>query len=110
MTSEPDAYPVSVKLRYLSHEEANPSTGATSEAATSGLVGSNLMGESWESYATRNKGNEGKTEIVQAKYVLGCDGAHSWVRSQIGIKMEGSSTESVWYVERLEYPHLLDSC
>ncbi|KFA68905.1 hypothetical protein S40285_08992 [Stachybotrys chlorohalonatus IBT 40285] len=96
MTSEPDAYPVSVKLRYLSHEEANPSTGATSEAATSGLVGSNLMGESWESYATRNKGNEGKTEIVQAKYVLGCDGAHSWVRSQIGIKMEGSSTESVW--------------
>ncbi|KAM0406624.1 hypothetical protein ACHAPZ_003392 [Fusarium culmorum] len=54
------------------------------------------MGENWEAYANRSSGLEGRIETVQAKYVLGCDGAHSWVRSQIGVKMEGSSKESVW--------------
>ena len=95
-TRDPDAYPLSVKLRHLSPEEANPNAGKDSNGATSGLVGSNLNGQSWESYASQNKPADGTLETVQAKYVLGCDGAHSWVRSQIGVKMEGSSKESVW--------------
>ncbi|KAI6765956.1 hypothetical protein HG530_007026 [Fusarium avenaceum] len=94
--ADPNAYPVSVKLRHLPLEEANATVGATSAAGTSGLATSNLMGENWEAYANRSNGLEGQIETVQAKYVLGCDGAHSWVRSQIGVKMEGSSKESVW--------------
>ncbi|KAF5254424.1 hypothetical protein FANTH_682 [Fusarium anthophilum] len=96
IAADPEAYPVSVKLRHLPHEEANATIGATSAAGTSGLASSNLMGESWEAYANRSNGLTGRIETVQAKYVLGCDGAHSWVRSQIGVKMEGSSKESVW--------------
>lgn len=96
--ADPNAYPVSVKLRHLPLEEANATVGATSAAGTSGLATSNLMGENWEAYANRSNGLKGQIETVQAKYVLGCDGAHSWVRSQIGVKMEGSSKESVWYV------------
>lgn len=96
LTSDPAAYPVSVKLRHLSFEEANPSIGTDVDGITSGLVGSNLNGESWESYAANKKVDEGTIETVHAKYVLGCDGAHSWVRSQIGVKMEGSSKEAVW--------------
>ena len=35
-------------------------------------------------------------EIIQAKYVIGCDGANSWTRKQmnIGVHLEGS--DSVW--------------
>lgn len=32
------------------------------------------------------------TEIVHAKYVLGADGAHSWVRKTFGISMDGEQT------------------
>lgn len=38
------------------------------------------------------------TEIVHAKYVLGSDGAHSWVRKTLGINMDGEQTEYIWGV------------
>ncbi|KAK1231895.1 hypothetical protein PQX77_004986 [Marasmius sp. AFHP31] len=45
----------------------------------------------------QNEGG-GETEIVNAKYVLGADGAHSWVRKALGIAMEGEHTNYVWGV------------
>ncbi|KAI9464680.1 FAD binding domain-containing protein [Boletus coccyginus] len=41
---------------------------------------------------------ESKTEIIHAKFVVGADGAHSWVRNALGIKMEGEQTDYVWGV------------
>lgn len=32
------------------------------------------------------------TEVVHAKYVLGADGAHSWVRNELGFTMDGEQT------------------
>lgn len=37
-------------------------------------------------------------EIVHAKYVVGTDGAHSWVRKQFDIAMEGEQSEFIWGV------------
>ncbi|KAF9224076.1 hypothetical protein BS17DRAFT_732840 [Gyrodon lividus] len=37
-------------------------------------------------------------EIVRAKYVLGADGAHSWVRKKFGISMDGEHTDFIWGV------------
>ncbi|GAA5812954.1 hypothetical protein MFLAVUS_006416 [Mucor flavus] len=38
---------------------------------------------------------EGKgTELVECKYLLGCDGAHSDIRSQLGITNEGETSET----------------
>ena len=37
-------------------------------------------------------------EIIKAKYLIGCDGAHSWTRSQLGLSLEGESTEHIWGV------------
>ncbi|PRP79076.1 hypothetical protein PROFUN_13178 [Planoprotostelium fungivorum] len=37
-------------------------------------------------------------EDIQVKYLIGCDGAHSWVRRTLGIPMIGESSESVWGV------------
>ena len=37
-------------------------------------------------------------EMIRAKYVVGCDGAHSWTRTQLGFQMEGEQTEFIWGV------------
>ncbi|EGO22562.1 hypothetical protein SERLADRAFT_362748 [Serpula lacrymans var. lacrymans S7.9] len=36
------------------------------------------------------------TEIVHAKFMIGTDGAHSWVRKALDIAMEGEQTEYIW--------------
>ncbi|KIM94699.1 hypothetical protein OIDMADRAFT_135710 [Oidiodendron maius Zn] len=41
---------------------------------------------------------DGKEEIFEAKYVLGCDGAHSTVRRSLGFNMIGDSSDSTWGV------------
>ena len=38
-------------------------------------------------------------EIVRAKFVVGADGAHSWVRKTLGISMDGEQT-GAQYVTR----------
>jgi phenol 2-monooxygenase len=35
-------------------------------------------------------------ETIQAKYVIGCDGAHSWSRKQLGISFIGDLADSTW--------------
>ncbi|KAL4065933.1 FAD binding domain-containing protein [Scleroderma citrinum] len=42
--------------------------------------------------------DEEKTEVVYAKYVIGADGAHSWVRKSFGITMDGEHTDYIWGV------------
>ncbi|KAM5530945.1 hypothetical protein V8D89_015390 [Ganoderma adspersum] len=39
-----------------------------------------------------------REEIVHAKFVLGSDGAHSWVRKAFNIAMDGDQTDSIWGV------------
>jgi phenol 2-monooxygenase len=38
-------------------------------------------------------------EVVHAKFVVGADGAHSWVRKTLGISMDGEQT-GAHYVTR----------
>ena len=44
-------------------------------------------------------------EVLKAKYVIGCDGAHSWTRVQLGFQMEGEQTEYIWGVLGKQKPH-----
>ncbi|KAI0730595.1 FAD binding domain-containing protein [Earliella scabrosa] len=41
---------------------------------------------------------EGDPEVVHAKFVLGADGAHSWVRKTLGITLDGEQTDYIWGV------------
>ncbi|KAJ7768311.1 FAD binding domain-containing protein [Mycena metata] len=54
------------------------------------------------------------TEVVHAKFVVGTDGAHSWVRKQFDIAMEGSQTDYVWgvvdMVPRTNFPDIRVKC
>lgn len=45
-----------------------------------------------------NCNNSGCLETVKAKYLIGCDGAHSWTRRQVGIELRGDTTDHVWGV------------
>lgn len=82
-----DSYPVTVHLKKLSEAEATrlarPVGGAPAHSNEAAADGSNVEVE------------EEKEEIVRAKYVVGCDGAHSWTRSQMGWKMEGEHTGKI---------------
>jgi hypothetical protein len=42
--------------------------------------------------------NQTRRQDIRCKYLVGCDGAHSWTRRLLNIPMEGSLTESVWGV------------
>ncbi|KAI0923519.1 hypothetical protein AcV5_009039 [Taiwanofungus camphoratus] len=59
---------------------------------------------------------EGKpdTEIIYAKFVVGADGAHSWVRKSFDIKMEGEQTDYIWGVLDLipetNFPDIRNRC
>ncbi|KAG8688805.1 hypothetical protein FRC08_011252 [Ceratobasidium sp. 394] len=83
-----DSYPVTVHLKRLSAAEAtrlsHPVAGAppNSNEAAAGTSTVEVEGE--------------QEEIVKAKFVVGCDGAHSWTRAQMGWEMEGEHTDYVW--------------
>jgi 2-polyprenyl-6-methoxyphenol hydroxylase-like FAD-dependent oxidoreductase len=44
----------------------------------------------------------GETEIIEAKYLVGCDGAKSPVRHSLGLTFEGSTMERMFYVADVE--------
>jgi len=43
-------------------------------------------------HVDRESDSGSDTEIVRAKFVVGADGAHSWVRKALGISMDGEQT------------------
>ncbi|KAG2102149.1 FAD binding domain-containing protein [Suillus cothurnatus] len=45
-----------------------------------------------------------REEIVHAKFVVGCDGAHSWIRKQVDITMDGEQSDSIWGVVDMVTP------
>lgn len=91
-----DAYPITVQLRHLTEEEATPAQNLTS--IPDGLFRSSLASDDTDDLIRKSRGNEGKTETVKAKYMIGCDGAHSWTRRQLGFQLEGEATDFIWGV------------
>src|SRR6266480_5899779 len=50
-------------------------------------------------YAVTVMAEQDRNEVTyRAKYVLGCDGAHSTVRRSLGFKMVGDTSDAVWGV------------
>jgi len=76
------AYPVSLTLRHLTEEESTPTQVGT---VASGLHRSNVLSDDEAdamngSVARGAYAHAGEEETVRAKFVVGCDGARSWVR------------------------------
>ena len=96
ITNEDNGYPIKVQVRHLSEEEALPAQNSTNVA--DGLFRSNLAKDDTDDLIYRNQGRESILEIIKAKYMIGCDGAHSWTRRQLGFSMEGEHTDFIWGV------------
>ncbi|EGO21398.1 hypothetical protein SERLADRAFT_351441 [Serpula lacrymans var. lacrymans S7.9] len=64
--------------------------------------------------ATSQASKDDTIEVVKAKYVVGADGAHSWVRKTLGIDMIGESTNYVWgavdFVPETDFPDIRLTC
>ncbi|KAI6754689.1 hypothetical protein HG530_012441 [Fusarium avenaceum] len=114
-----DAYPITVKLRHLSEEEAQPKQTATSANGTAiqdGLFRSNLSPDDTADMLKSAELNQkaDTVETVKAKYMLGADGAHSWVRKELGFKLEGESTDYIWGVLDIvpitDFPDIRQRC
>ncbi|KAH9221407.1 FAD binding domain-containing protein [Leptodontidium sp. 2 PMI_412] len=97
-----NAYPIEVVLQHLTDEQANPEQhAATNGTATSdGLFRSNMAADDTQELLNKAaaNGKAGTKETVRAKYMIGCDGAHSWTRNQLGYKLEGEQTDYIWGV------------
>ncbi|KAM7214406.1 phenol hydroxylase [Rhypophila decipiens] len=94
-----EAYPVTVKLRTLSEEEATPQQQITGSKVADGLFRSNLINEDDEAdLIKKSAARAGAAEIVHAKYVIGCDGARSWTRRALGFELVGEATDFIWGV------------
>ena len=99
LVEDNDAYPITITLRHLSEKEATPdqvATSANGAATQDGLFRSNLTPDDTHELLKQAEldAKADQEEIVHAKYVLGGDGAHSWVREQLGFKLEGVSISS----------------
>ena len=90
------AYPIKVKIRHLHDDEAIPAQNETN--VPDGLFRSSLTKDDTDDLIRKSRGKEGSTETVRAKYMVGCDGAHSWTRRQLGFEMEGEQTDFIWGV------------
>ena len=114
-----DAYPVTVQLRHLTEEEATPKQTATSNNGTviqDGLFRSNLAADDTADMlkAAELNAKANTVETVKAKYVVGADGAHSWVRKQLGFALEGEQTDYIWGVLDIvpitDFPDIRSRC
>jgi len=91
-----EAYPITVRLRHLSDDEATPAQNLTS--VPDGLFRSSLAADDTDEIIRKSQNAAGSTETIKAKYMIGCDGAHSWTRRQLGFQLEGEATDFIWGV------------
>jgi phenol 2-monooxygenase len=78
-----------------------PTAFVKPRTSRSGSGASSPRGEGSETSvasSTADSGISGLDTVVEAKYVLGCDGAHSWLRKQLDIRLEGQSSDYQWGV------------
>lgn len=86
---DPSAYPVTVTLKKLP-----PPKEVANGDVQSGLYRSNLFVD--ESSTANNDPNAEADETVHCKYLVGCDGARSWVRKALGLELKGDSANVYW--------------
>lgn len=98
LVGDETAYPITVNLRQLSEEQAEPPQFG--HKVPNGLFRSPLVTaeEDDASFKLAPGQEAGRREVVKCRYVIGCDGAHSWTRRQLGYQMVGESTNYIWGV------------
>lgn len=84
-----EAYPITVLIR---HNVCDQGSSEVNSAGRSKAGPSNRTEKSQETMQSE------RVETIKAKYLLGCDGAHSWTQRQVGLSLEGEQSDHVWGV------------
>ncbi|KAI7086473.1 phenol 2-monooxygenase [Hortaea werneckii] len=92
-----DAYPIKVTLRTLSDTEVNDTIASYGYGGRYIVSKNNLAQDELKALESASPRKLG-TEIVEARYLVGADGAHSWLRHNLGYKTQGSGLDSLWGV------------
>ncbi|KAF7166861.1 hypothetical protein CNMCM5623_000415 [Aspergillus felis] len=105
-------YPIRVTL-----DKVPPTDFVKSMNSMSGGEASSPRSEGSETSATSSVADSaiaGLDAVVEAKYVLGCDGAHSWLRKNLGIRLEGQSSDYQWgvvdFIPITNFPDIRKRC
>ncbi|KAI9890267.1 MAG: hypothetical protein M1814_004302 [Vezdaea aestivalis] len=111
-----DARPITVTLRHLEEDEAGEIWYSLPFRKLYIKFLTNLSPTSSSNYGAMSKDDHKtaqkmpctdqttqeksvtKFERIKAKYMIGCDGAHSWTRKQLGIQLEGEQSDFLWGV------------
>lgn len=110
------AYPIEVLVKDLSKDQLGKKTEQFGASVPNGLY-RQFDGDQDSFYKDIEENPDADTndyEIIECKYVLGSDGAHSWVKKQMGILMDGESTDFVWGVVDMvpitDFPDIRKRC
>jgi len=98
LSTSSDNYPITLDVRHESQErESTRKSGAYANGAFK--PDCDRMGQASRP-TPREVGRSAGADVetIKAKYLIGCDGAHSWTRTQLGLSLEGESTDHVWGV------------
>lgn len=101
---EGQPYPVNITLQHLTDEEAPPAQSRSHSRDDSGRLPPDdffrkqVQCDSLGPLLQQVSNRKATEEVVHAKYVIGCEGAHSWTRKQLGIVMEGQSNDALFGV------------
>ncbi|KAL8950890.1 MAG: hypothetical protein Q9222_003107 [Ikaeria aurantiellina] len=104
MIDDRDSHPITVKLKRVASRDINIVTNENPSRTTGSR-------KRKRSEADQDQSDD---EVVRAKYVIGCDGAHSWTRKQLGFCMEGEQSEYIWGVLDIipltDFPDIRSRC
>lgn len=97
---ENDTYPITVRLKPTEDPESSFARGShRSQSAHEGSNGQHdRRMENGDVSSCDLPKMEKAPHIIRCKYLVGCDGAHSWTRKQLGITMEGDQMDYTWAV------------
>jgi phenol 2-monooxygenase len=98
LENDHEAYPIKVTLRGLPDAEANPAPGNGGYGGRDILAKNSLPQDELKEFESAAHRSEG-VETIEARYLIGADGAHSWVRHALEYKTQGSGLDSLWYVD-----------
>ncbi|BGP34603.1 hypothetical protein JCM10296v2_006425 [Rhodotorula toruloides] len=115
LIADHDSHPITLTVRHLSEGESTPDAYKFDDKGVrSGLFRSSLLSAAEEESLYKKDEKAERVETIKARYLIGCDGAHSWTRRQLGVKMLGDQTNFVWGVldllPRTNFPDIRKAC
>lgn len=95
---DPRAYPITVELQHLEKDATEISQTNAHRIEGGRTVPVQIDRSGNKDLVTKDDLRAGTKESVRVKYLLACEGAHSWIRRQLGFVMEGESKNEFWGV------------